>query len=522
MREVPKGWVRVRMQDLVSINPPKIKPDLEDHTPLVFVPMRRVAEDFRGIDVSGRRPFSSIKRGYTQFRPGDVLFAKITPCMENGKIAIVPEIRPPVGYGSTEFFAMRPRNDGISRWIAYCVARSSFRQLARENMRGAVGQRRVPKVWLEDASVPLAPLPEQHRIVAKIESLFGKLVEGIAALRRAKTNLERYRASVLKAAVEGRLTERWRRENPSEETGEELLARILVERRKRWEDAQLAKFEAKGKGPPRNWKAKYKEPVAPDANGLPELPDGWCWATVDQVGKVGSGITKGGKKRDAIRRAVPYLRVANVQRGHLDLSVIKTILASDAEIRRYSLKLGDVLFNEGGDRDKLGRGWVWSGDLAECLHQNHVFRVRPFLRDYSSEFLSHYGNSAGQEWFFRRATQSVNLASINQTVLRSLPVPLPPLREQHHIVRRLANALGSAETAGTAFTRQLNRATILRQSILKRAFEGRLVPLQDPDDEPASVLLERIRAEREAEPNKRRKGKRRASKPKRKRRSRVA
>ena len=242
---------------------------------------------------------------------------------------------------------------------------------------------------------------------------------------------------------------------------------------------------------------------------------------MDQVGKVGSGITKGGKKRDAIRRAVPYLRVANVQRGHLDLSVIKTILASDAEIRRYSLKSGDVLFNEGGDRDKLGRGWVWSGDLAECLHQNHVFRVRPFLRDYSSEFLSHYGNSAGQEWFFRRATQSVNLASINQTVLRSLPVPLPPLREQQHIVRSLANALESKGTAGTEFTSQLNRATILRQSILKRAFEGRLVP-QDPNDKPATVLLERIRAEQDAKRNKRRKGKRRTSKPKRKRRSQVA
>ena len=488
MRGLPEGWVEVRMDDLVSINPPKIKPDLEDRTPLVFVPMRRVAEDFRGIDVSGRRPFSSIKRGYTQFQPGDVLFAKITPCMENGKIAIVPEIRPPLGYGSTEFFVMRPRIDGIARWIAYCVARSSFRQLARENMQGAVGQRRVPKVWLVDASVPLAPLPEQHRIVAKIESLFAKLDAGVAALRRAEANLERYRASVLKAAVEGRLTERWRRENPPGETGKELLEQILAERRMRWETDQLEKFEAKGRKPPKNWRAKYKEPVAPDTSGLPELPEGWCWATVDQVGKVGSGITKGGKKRDAIRRPVPYLRVANVQKGHLDLRVMKTILASEAEIRRYSLKSGDVLFNEGGDRDKLGRGWVWSGELSECLHQNHVFRVRPFLRDYSPEFLSHYGNSAGQEWFFRRATQSVNLASINQTVLRSLPVPLPPLREQRRIVRTLADALGTAGAAGTETTRQLNRATMLRQSILKQAFEGRLIP-QDADDEPASVLL---------------------------------
>ena len=392
------------------------------------------------------------------------------------------------------------------------------------------------KGWSNDVKSAVAVFSEGNVLYGRLRPYLNKVIRpsfaGVAsteflvfretpALKRAEANLERYRASVLKAAVEGRLTEQWRRENPPEETGEELLHRILAERQKRWETEQLAKFAAKGKKPPRNWKTKYNEPVAPDTSGLPELPEGWCWATVDQVGKVGSGITKGGRKRDAIRRAVPYLRVANVQRGHLDLSVIKTILASDAEIRRYSLKSGDVLFNEGGDRDKLGRGWVWSGDLAECLHQNHVFRVRPFLRDYSSEFLSHYGNSAGQEWFFRRATQSVNLASINQTVLRSLPVPLPPLREQQHIVRSLANALESKGTAGTEFTSQLNRATILRQSILKRAFEGRLVP-QDPDDEPVCSLLERIRTERDAERNKRRKGKRRTSKPKRKRRSQVA
>ena len=516
MKEVPEGWVRVRMEDVVRINPPKIKPDYEDQMPLVFVPMARVAEEFGGIDVSNRRPFSSIKRGYTQFRPSDVLFAKITPCMENGKIAIVPEIQPPVGYGSTEFFVMRPRADGIGPWIAHCVARSRFRELARENMQGAVGQRRVPKVWLQDVSVPLAPLPEQHHVIAKIEDLFAKLDVGIAALRRAQANLERYRASVLKAAVEGRLTEQWRNTNPPAETGEELLGRTLAERRKCWEEEQLAKFEAKGKKPPKNWKAKYREPVAPDPGELPELPEGWCWATVDQLGNVGSGITKGGKKRDVARRAVPYLRVANVQRGWLDLRVVKTILASEDEIRRYSLESGDVLFNEGGDRDKLGRGCVWRGDVSECLHQNHVFRVRPFLRDYSSEFLSHYGNSAGREWFFRRATQSVNLASINQTVLRSLPVPLPPLQEQKHIVRRLANTLRSGEFAGTELIGQLNRATSLRQSILQRAFEGRLVP-QDPADEPASVLLERIQAEREAE----RKRRKRPTKPRRQRKSQV-
>ena len=140
-------------------------------------------------------------------------------------------------------------------------------------------QKNISQTVIKTISFPLAPLPEQHRIVAKIESLFAKLDEGVAALKRAEANLERYRASVLKAAVEGRLTEQWRRENPPEETGEELLHRILAERQKRWKTEQLAKFAAKGKKPPRNWKTKYNEPVAPDTSGLPELPEGWCWAT---------------------------------------------------------------------------------------------------------------------------------------------------------------------------------------------------------------------------------------------------
>lgn len=358
-------------------------------------------------------------------------------------------------------------------------------------------QSNISQTVIKAVPFPLAPLPEQHRIVARIEALFARLDDGIDGLKRAEASVERYRASVLKAAIEGRLTARWRNENPPDETGEELLRRSLAERRKRWEQEQLAKFVDRGRKPPGNWKSKYKEPVAPDTRALPELPEGWCWATVDQMGDVGSGITKGGRKRVAARRPVPYLRVANVQRGGLDLTEIKTIPASENEIRRYSLRSGDVLFNEGGDRDKLGRGCVWRGEIQECLHQNHVFRVRPFLRDYSPDFLSHYGNSSGREWFFRRATQSVNLASINQTVLRSLPVPVPPVWEQEQIVARVAHELANVERTTMEMGNASAKAASLRQSVLKRAFEGRLVP-QDPADETASVLLERIRAEREA------------------------
>ena len=375
MRGLPAGWVVVELGEVwprgrrSSVVPSK-EPDRRFE--LYSVPSFETGapERLQGSEIG------SAKQEVT---PGSVLLCRINPRIN--RVWMVGEAGPDPQIASTEWISLA-RVPGVApRFAMYALQTPRVRQYLTSRVSGVGGSlMRVRMDALWRTRICLCPLHEQDRIVAKIESLFAKMDEGVTALERAEANLERYRASVLKAAVEGRLTEWWRRENPPEETSEELLKRILVERRKHWEAEQLAKFEAKERKPPRDWQSKYKEPVEPDTSGLPVLPEGWCWATVDQVGKVGSGITKGGKKRDAIRRPVPYLRVANVQKGHLDLRVIKTILASDAEVRRYSLKSGDVLFNEGGDRDKLGRGCVWYGDLAECLHQNHVFRVRPFLR----------------------------------------------------------------------------------------------------------------------------------------------
>jgi type I restriction enzyme S subunit len=194
---------------------------------------------------------------------------------------------------------------------------------------------------------------------------------------------------------------------------------------------------------------------------------------------------------------VAYLRVANVQRGYLDLSQIKTISALDTTIEDLRLEYGDVLFNEGGDRDKLGRGWVWRAEILECIHQNHVFRARVYTDDLQPELLSWYGNTAGQRYFFDEGKQTTNLASINQTKLRALPVPIPPRAEQLRIRAVVEQQLSVADEALRSMSIDVARLARLRQSILKWAFEGRLVD-QDPTDEPASVLLERIRAERAA------------------------
>ena len=382
-------------------------------------------------------------------------------------------------------------------------------------MQGAVGQRRVPKVWLEDASVPLAPLAEQHRIVGKIESLLAKLEEGVAALKRAEANLERYRASVLKAAVEGRLTEQWRRENPPEETGEELLRRILAKRRKRWEIEQLAKFEAKGKKPPKNWKAKYKEPVAPDTSRLPGLPEGWCWATVDQVSvavQYGSSA-----KTSSTVEGVPVLRMGNIQQGALNLESLKYLPRDHREFPKLLLVDGDMLFNRTNSAELVGKTAVYRGRPDPCSFASYLISVRTVRAGLSTVVASALNSSWGRAWIASVVSQQVGQANVNGTKLRAFPFPLPPETEQDEITRLTGDAGESVTRLTGATTDLLRKTTALRQSILKCAFEGRLVP-QDSADEPAAVHIERIRAEQEAERNRKT---RRPTKPRRQLESRV-
>lgn len=353
---------------------------------------------------------------------------------------------------------------------------------------------------VKDWAILVPPEDEQTRIVEKLEELLSDLDAGVAELKAAQRKLAQYRQSLLKAAVEGALTADWRaaRANTTapQETGAELLQRILTERRARWETKQLTKFAEQGKTPPKDWKAKYKEPVEPDTTGLPALPEGWVWTSLDMLGEIASGVAKGMKRATAaVTREVAYLRVANVQRGYLDLAQVKLIEATEADIEELRLIPGDVLFNEGGDLDKLGRGWVWRGEVPECIHQNHVFRMRPYLGATPPELISHYGNTFGRTWFKTAGKQTTNLASINMTMLRGFPVPLAPEAEAREIVERLDPALDATTEQQDSVERALKQSAAQRKNILKAAFAGQLVP-QDPNDEHASAVLERTHAER--------------------------
>lgn len=346
-----------------------------------------------------------------------------------------------------------------------------------------------------DIEFPIPPLGEQKRIVDKADELFSDLDAGVAALKRVRASLKRYRAAVLKAAVEGRLTEQWRREHPNVEPAAKLLERILVERRRRWEQDQLARFATNGKTPPTTWKDKYPEPAAPDTTNLPDLPKGWRWATLDQLSNVTGGITKGQRRKpDDALRAVPYLRVANVQQGFLDLLEMKSIQATEQEISELRLLPRDILFTEGGDRDKLGRGWVWNGEIEECIHQNHIFRARLVSAAVQPKLVSWCGNSYGRLWFQKAGKQTVNLASINLTILKRFPIALSPSEEQDEIVQIVEDRLSVLDKSLLLTEECASRSSRLRQSILNRAFEGTLV-LRDPADEPAIIPPSGVTAE---------------------------
>jgi len=241
--------------------------------------MRAVEPEGGGILRPEVATYGEVKKGYTAFVPGDVIMAKITPCMENGKTCVVPALPGAACFGSTEFHVLRAEPGIEVRWIANFLLQHSTRHLAQRQMMGGVGQMRVPCAFLETLKLPLPPTIEQRRILDDTDELLSDLDAAVAALERVQVKLKHYRAAVLKAAVEGSLTAEWREKHPPTEPATALLTRILAERRRRWEETQVRKFKDAGKEPHKDWKAKYKEPVAPDITNLPNLPEGWCWGT---------------------------------------------------------------------------------------------------------------------------------------------------------------------------------------------------------------------------------------------------
>jgi type I restriction enzyme S subunit len=182
------------------------------------------------------------------------------------------------------------------------------------------------------------------------------------------------------------------------------------------------------------------------------------------------------------------------------------------EVDKLALQPNDILMNEGGDRDKLGRGWVWEGQIPLCIHQNHVFRVRLYDQDFPAKLISYYANAFGQYFFMEQGKQTTNLASISKSKISKLEIPIPPIDEAKEILAKIQSAFAWIDRIAAEQTNATKLLGKLDQAVLAKAFRGDLVP-QDPEDEPASVLLDRIRQERAAQPKAKRQPRHSSTKP---------
>ncbi|MBW2940511.1 restriction endonuclease subunit S [Zhongshania aquimaris] len=344
--------------------------------------------------------------------------------------------------------------------------------------------------------LPLPPEKAQIRIVEKLEELLSDLDNGVAELKAAQTKLTQYRQSLLKSAVEGSLTAEWRKQNPVTETGEQLLQRILTERRQRWEQQKLAEFKEKGKTPPKDWQKKYPEPVQPDTRELPELPEGWVWASVAQLGLVQLGRQRTPSKMYG-NNPTKYIRAANITEEGIDFSDVLEMDFTEKEAPVYQLHAGDILLTEAsGSPAHVGRPCIWPETEELYCFQNTVIRftsigLKPefcFELFHAYQKLGKYMDIAG----------GVGINHLSAGKFSKIAVPLPPTGEQEALVKIIKTEKLLALQKLKAIENSLKQSEAQRKNILKEAFSGKLAP-QNPNDEPASVLLEKIKAERAAQ-----------------------
>lgn len=481
--DLPPNWLEIPLKEIITIQKGKKPQNLGDKDSNRTIPYINIA---------------AFETGYiAQYAPSD---QNIPLCKKTDTLLVWDGARAGLsGTGAEGYIGStiaRIESDFTYPKYLYTFISSQYSYI---NSRAkGTGIPHVDPVVLGDIVLPLPPLNEQERIIEKVDGLFSELDNGIEELETAQKKLELYRQSLLKSAVEGELSKAWREtQTEISETGEQLLARILKERRERWEQEKLKEFAEKGKNPPKNWQEKYPEPVQPDTENLPQLPEGWVWASLDQVMLIKGGIQKK-PSRAPIQNKFPFLRVANVYRAQLILDEIHEIELFEGEIERYKLETGDLLIVEGnGSLTEIGRCAIWDGSIPNAVHQNHLIRARPI--QVLSQYLETWLNSSdGINYMAKLAVTTSGLYSLSVGKIAQIPVPLPPLNEQTFITIDLAAKLEQQAQQLTNLEDLQNLNQLQKKNILSDAFLGKLVP-QNPNDEPAQVLLERIQQQREAE-----------------------
>ncbi len=397
---------------------------------------------------------------------GSVLLCKINPRIN--RVWIVGESNHECKIASTEWIVFNELKNLNSKYLLYFFTNQTFREYLMGNISGVGGSlTRISPTTALKYDIPLPPLAEQHRIVEKIEEEFTRLDAGVAALKRAKALIPKYRQSVLKSAMCGDLTKEWRALHPDVESAE-----VLVEIRN-------------------NKKLKLPEI---DNDKLPDVPQSWKYTNFSNlISKVKRGPSK---KCNTEGKGIRYITSGNLRNGKLYLEIENKYLDNFEDINNCILKDGDLILNCVNSFEQIGKSAVFKKSFGKAIVGFNNYALE--LSDYILPSFSNYycQTNTFKEILSFLIKRAVNQVSFAKRELDYLPIPLPPLEEQHEIVSEIERRFSIIDEMERVVNESLLKAERLRQSVLKKAFEGRLVS-QNPDDEPAGVLLERIQAEKE-------------------------
>ncbi len=504
--EFPSGWVNVPIGEvcevLAGVGFPKVFQGNQDG-PIPFYKVGDISEAWKkGQKRLTRSPNTVTEEVAGQLSnrrmpPGTVVFAKIGAAIALNRRALLSV---PALVDNNVMGLVADERVLLCEYLYYFTQTLRLNDYSRATTVPSIRKPDVASIKL-----PLAPIEEQARVVLELEAQLSRLDAATTGLGRAQVNLKRYRASVLKAAVEGRLVpteaELARQEGRDYEPANMLLDRILSERRRRWEDAELERLKAKGKRPTNDkWRSKYKEPVAPSVDELPELPEGWCWATLESLF---FNITDGDHQAPPrSETGILFLVIGNIRSGEVDYSATRFVPLEYYESLDplRTPKAGDVLYSVTGS---FGIPAQVREEREFCV-QRHIAILRPGSHLNAAFFTRVLGSD-----FVLRQAQDVATGTAQKTVplkgLRRMVAPVPPEAEQGRILAEIDRLWSIAAEIELSASLGQKKGDRLRASILSWAFSGKLVS-QDSNDEPADSLLQRLAEEKPRKAGKGRRG----------------
>jgi len=459
--QLPRRWIHARLGEVAEMINPGFPSGKHNKNGIGAPHLRPMNINIKGeIDLTDLKYVESKDHDY--LLKGDVLFNNTNSPELLGKTAW---IRQDTNWAYSNHMTRIRLNLNLLNpaWISYCLHNLFFSGFFRAHCVHHVNQASIGSSFLaEKVVIPLPPLPEQHRIVAKIEELFTRLDAGVEALKKVKAQLKAYHQAVLRDAFEGKLTAQWREAHKGEtEPASVLLERIKEEGRK-------------------NVQGKVKELPPLDTSDLPRLPEGWVWTRLGEVTELVLGQSPPSSTYNENGNGLPFYQ------GKLEFGSIYPTPRKWCTAPKKVAEKGDVLIsvrapvgptNICPDTSCIGRGLAAIHGLAGL----DTLFILYLMRAFEYELL---GKGTG-----------TTFDAITGDMLRNFVVPLPPLPEQPHIIEEIERRFSVADQIEKTVEQSLKQAERLRKSILKKAFEGKLVP-QDPTDEPADKLLERIKAER--------------------------